>query len=89
MVENLPAVQTQIPSLGQEDPLEKGKSTCSSIFAWRIPWIEEPGRLLSMGWLRVGHDRATNTNYRAVRSDLARMVIGPKLRSPAPYSFLI
>ena len=56
MVENLPAMQTQIRSLGQEDPLEKGKSTCSSILAWRIPWIEEPGRLQSMGSQRVGHD---------------------------------
>ena len=50
MVENLPAKQeTQVPSLGWEDPLEKGMATHSSILAWRIPWTEEPGRLQSMG----------------------------------------
>ena len=87
MVKNLPAMGTQIQSLGQEDPLEKGKGTCSSILAWRIPCIEEPGRLHSKGWLRVRHDRATN--YRTIRNDLARMGIGPKLRTPALHSFLI
>jgi len=45
-VKNLPAMQeTQIQSPGQEGPLEKGMTTHSSILAWRIPWIEEPGRL--------------------------------------------
>ena len=45
-VKNLPAMQrTQTRSLGQEDPLEKGMETCSSILAWRIPWTEEPGRV--------------------------------------------
>ena len=49
MVKNLPATQeTQVPSLGQEDPLQKGMATYSSIFAWRIPWTEEPGDLQSM-----------------------------------------
>ena len=42
--------------LGQEDPLEKEMSTHSSILAWRIPWMEEPGGLQSMGSQRVGHD---------------------------------
>ena len=57
MVENLPAMQeTQVQSLGQEDALEKGMATHPSIFAWRIPWMEEPGRLQSMGLQRVGHD---------------------------------
>ena len=47
---DLPAVQeTQVQFLGQEDPLEKEMATYSSILAWRIPWREEPGRLLSMG----------------------------------------
>ena len=41
---------------GQEDPLEKGMSTHSSILAWRIPWTEKPGGLQSMGSQRVGHD---------------------------------
>ena len=39
----------RVPSLGQEDPLEKGMATHSSITAWRIPWAEEAGRLPSMG----------------------------------------
>ena len=57
MLKNLPAMQeTQVQSLGQEDPLEKGLATHSSIFAWEIPWKEEPGRLQSMGWQRVGHN---------------------------------
>ena len=57
MVKNLPAMQeTQVPSLGQEDPLEKGMATDSSILAWRIPWTEEPGGLQSMGLQRVTHD---------------------------------
>ena len=42
--------------LGQEDALEEGMATHSSILAWRIPWTEEPGRLQSMGLQRVGHD---------------------------------
>ena len=45
-----------VPSLGQEDPLEKGMATHSSILAWRIPWTEEPGGLQSVGLQRVGHD---------------------------------
>ena len=50
MVKNLHAMQeTRVHSLGQEDPLEKGMATHSSILAWRIPWIEEPDRLQSMG----------------------------------------
>ena len=58
MVKNPPAVQekTQVRSLGQEDPLEKGMETHSSILAWRIPWTEKPGRLQSMGSQRIGHD---------------------------------
>ena len=51
---NLPLVQeTQIPSMGREDPLEKEMATHSSILAWRIPWTEEPGSLQSMGSQRV------------------------------------
>ena len=57
MVKNLPAMQeTQVGSLGWEDPLEKGKATHSSILAWRILWTEEPGGLQSMGLQRVRHD---------------------------------
>ena len=50
MVKNLAAIQeTQVLSLGWEDPLEKGMTTHSRILAWRSPWTEEPGRLQSMG----------------------------------------
>ena len=50
MVMNLPAMQkTQVQSLGQKDPLEKAMATHSSILAWRIPWIEEPGGYGSWG----------------------------------------
>ena len=50
MVKHPPAIQeTQVLSLGREDPLEEGMATPSSILAWRIPWTEEPGGLLSMG----------------------------------------
>ena len=57
MVKNLPAMQeTQVQSLGQEDPLEKGIATHSNILAWRVPWTEQPGRLQSIGSQRVGHD---------------------------------
>ena len=46
----------QVQSLDQEDPLEEGKITHSSILAWRIPWTEEPGGLQSTGMQRVGHN---------------------------------
>ena len=57
---NLPAMQepqeTQIQSLGWEDPLEEGMATHSSVLAWRIPWTAEPGRLQFIVLHRVGHD---------------------------------
>ena len=57
MIKNLPAVQeTQVQSLGWEDPLEKEMATHSSILAWKISWTKEPGGLQSMGSQRVGHD---------------------------------
>ena len=53
-VKKLPAMQeTQVRSLGREDPLEQGMATYSSILAWRIPWAEEPGGLQSMGSQRL------------------------------------
>ena len=55
-VSNLPAMQkTQLPSLGWEDPLEKGMATHCSISCLKNPWIEEPGGLYSMGLERVRH----------------------------------
>ena len=60
MVKNLPAVQeTQVQSLGWEDPQEKGMATHSNVLAWKIPWTEEPGGLQSIGWQRGRHDLAT------------------------------
>ena len=57
MVKRLPTMQeTQVRSLGWEDPLEKEMATHSSTLAWRNPWMEEPGGLQSMGPQRVGHD---------------------------------
>ena len=57
MVKNLPSMQeTLVQSLGREDLLEKGMATHSRTLAWKIPWTEEPGRLQSIGSLRVGHD---------------------------------
>ena len=57
LLRNMHAVQeTQVQSLVQEESLEKGMATHSSILAWKIPWTEEPGRLQSMRSLRVGHD---------------------------------
>ena len=61
MVKHLPTVwETQVQSLGREVLLEKEMATHSSILAGKIPWVEELGRLQSMGSQRVGHDRATS-----------------------------
>ena len=60
MVKNLLAMwETQVRSLGQEDPLEKEMATHSSILAWRIPWTEKPGRIRSMG-LQKSQTRLSN-----------------------------
>ena len=57
MVKRLRTVQeTQVQSLYRDDLLERGMAIHSSILAWKIPWMEEPGRLQSMGSPRVGHD---------------------------------
>ena len=57
MVKHLPTMrETQVQSLGQEDLLEKEKATQSSILAWKIPWMEEPGGLQPMGFQRARHD---------------------------------
>ena len=61
-VKRLPTMQeTQVQSLGQEDPLEKGKATHSSILAWRIPWTEESGGLYSL-WGRKELDTTEQLN---------------------------
>ena len=66
MVKNPSAKQqTQVQSLGWDDPLEKEMATNSNILAWKIPWTEGPGGLQSTGLPRVGQDLATNqsTNF--------------------------
>ena len=61
MLKHLPTMwETGVQSLGREDLLEKEMVTHSYILAWKIPWMEEPGRLHSMGSQRVGHDWATS-----------------------------
>ena len=62
-VKNLPAMQeTRVPSLGQEDSLEKGMTTHSSALPGRIPWIEEPGRLQSIGLQSLTRLKKLSTN---------------------------
>ena len=62
---HLPAMwETQVQSLGWEDPLEKEMATHSSILTWRIPWMKQPGRLQSTGSQRVGHYWATSLHFR-------------------------
>ena len=61
MVKRLPAMwETEVQSLGWEDPLEKEMVTHSSTLTWKIPWTEEPGRLQSMGSQRAGRDWVTS-----------------------------
>ena len=74
MVKNLPTLQEiQVQSLGQEDPLEKGMATHSSILTWRIPRTEEPGGLQSIVSQRVRHDRVTNMFTFTVKGALLQM----------------
>ena len=54
--------ETWVQSLGREDPLEKEMATHSSTIAWKIPWMEEPGRLQSMGSQKVRHDLVIELN---------------------------
>ena len=71
LVKKLPAPQeTWVPSLGQEDPLEKGMTTHSSILAWEIAWTEEPGGLWSIGSQRVRHDQETNNTKSTIVADI-------------------
>ena len=60
-----------VRSLGWEDPLVEGMTTHSSFLAWRIPWMEEPGGLQSMGSQRIGHNGATNT-HKGIRASTCK-----------------
>ena len=67
MVKNLLVMQeTWVQSLAEEDPLEKEMATCSSIFAWKIPWTEEPGGLHSMRSQRIGHTLVTKQQQHSI-----------------------
>ena len=82
MVTNLPAVQeTWVRFLGQDDPLEKGMASHSSILVWRIPWTEEPGRLRSMGLQRAEYNWATNTFIKQIQQTRWRAVLAPLCRT--------
>ena len=66
MLKNLPAMQVMgVRSLGGEYPLEKEMATHSSILAWKIPWMEEPDRLQSIGSQRVRHDSTTSLSLQS------------------------
>ena len=70
VIKNLPAMQmTQVQSLGQKDPLEKGMAAHSSVLAWRIPWTEEPGGLYCpWGHKRVGHNSVAKQQQQLLAS---------------------
>ena len=75
---SLPAVrETRVRSLGREDPPEKEMATYSRILVWKIPWMEKPGRLQSMGSWRVGHDWATSLSL----SQVALVVRNPPAKA--------
>ena len=72
MVKHLPTMwETWVWSLGQEDPLEKDMETHSSTLAWKIPCMEERGRLQSMGSQRVGHDWTTSLSLSSLTAGVA------------------
>ena len=85
MVKTLPAKQEmQAQSLHQEDPLEKGMATHSSIFAWEIPWTEEPGRLLFMGLQRVRHDLASKQQQQHNHSYISLLLLLDSIVNSSP-----
>ena len=76
MVKRLPTMwETQVRSLGWEDPLEKAMAPHSSTLAWKIPWMEEPGRLQSTGSQGVAHDRATSLSLSVVSYSISVQVM--------------
>ena len=65
--------ETQVQSLGGEDPLEKEMATHSSILAWKISWTEEPGELQSLGSPRVGNDLVTKQQMHKISQEAAKL----------------
>ena len=77
--------ETWVWSLSWEDPLEKEMATHSSTLAWRIPWMEEPGRLQSMGLQRVGHDWATSLSLSIYNTYIWTVTVATKLKHTCSY----
>ena len=71
-----------VQSLGQEAPLEEEMATHSSIFAWKIPWTEEPGRLQSPGWQRAGHTHSIMPKAKVIIVDCVEISGLPWWRIP-------
>ena len=91
-VKHLSAMQeTRVRSLGQEDPLEKEMAAHSSTLAWKIPWMEKPGRLESMGSQRVGHDWVTSRSlfFLLGKSGISRQTTNTDYRPPSQSGKLI
>ena len=78
-------VGDRVWSLGQEDPLEKETATHSSTLAWKIPWMEEPGGLQSMGSQRIGHDWATSLHFTSFLKTLHGLVIFTTVNQDTEY----
>ena len=75
-VKRLSAMQKAwVPSLGWEDSLEKEMAALSSTLAWKNPWIEEAGRLQSMGWQRVGHTFTFTYTFKGVYQSATDTII--------------
>ena len=74
-------LETQVQSLGREDPMEKETATLSSILAWEIPWTEEPGGLQSLGSERVGHNSATKTHFKQLDSILGASLMAQQVKN--------
>ena len=88
MVKNPPTVREMwVQYLGEEDPLAKEMATHSSILAWEIPWMQEPGGPQSLGWQRVRRNSATNTHITFVTPSLPARDITYTLPLATPLSF--
>ena len=75
-VKHLPAMQeTWVQSLGREDPLEK--ATHSNTLAWKIPWMEKPGRVQSIGLQRVGHNEQLHFHFHFYKSYSIKVIMDP------------
>ena len=84
VIKNLPAIQeTQVRSLGREDPLEKEMATHYSILAWEIPWTEESGGLQSMGSQRIRHDLAHSQQQPSLKTPDAKEIVHELLPAPS------